>query len=340
MARARFVIAALALLAAALVPAGTAGAATPLPAHVFAPYYEAWTGDSLTSLAQASGTRYYTMAFIEAPSQDQCLPTWNGDPSMGMDSGAFADDIASLRAMGGDVVPSFGGYSADHGGTEIAETCKGVAQLAAAYESVITAYDVSRLDMDVEVNALGRTFSIDRRNKAIKLVEDWAEAQGRPLQIEYTLPVEPGGLEPDGLYVLQNAVANGTRVDVVNIMTFDYYDGVTTEMGGAAIRAARNLHRQLATLYPFKSSAALWAMEGNTMMPGLDDYPGYTELTNPQDARQLERFAAKKGFSTISTWAAQRDNGGCPGTLGSDSCSGIAQTDWAFASILNPFTGS
>ena len=155
--------------------------------------------------------------------------------------------------MGGDVVPSFGGYSADHGGTEIAETCNGAAQLAAAYESVITAYDVTRLDMDVEVNALGRTFSIDRRNKALKLVEDWAAAQGRPLQIEYTLPVEPGGLEADGLYVLQNAVANGTRVDVVNIMTFDYYDGVTTEMGGAAIRAARNLHRQLATLYPFRA---------------------------------------------------------------------------------------
>ena len=236
------------------------------------------------------------MAFIEAPSQDQCLPTWNGDPSMGMDSGAFADDIAALRAMGGDVVPSFGGYSADHGGTEIAETCKGAAQLAAAYESVITAYDVSRLDMDVEVDALGRTFSIDRRNKAIKLVEDWAAAQGRPLQIEYTLPVEPGGLEPNGLYVLQNAVANGTRVDVVNIMTFDYYDGVTTEMGGAAIRASRNLHRQLATLYPYKSSAALWAMQGNTILPGIDDYPGSTERHLPAGRPPGRALRAEEGL--------------------------------------------
>jgi hypothetical protein len=279
------------------------------------------------------------MAFIEAPSQDQCLPTWNGDPSMGMDSGAFAEDIAALRAMGGDVVPSFGGYSADHGGTEIAETCKGAAQLAAAYESVITAYDVSRLDMDVEVDALDRTFSIDRRNKALTLVEDWAVAQGRPLQIEYTLPVEPGGLEPNGLYVLQNAVANGTRVDVVNIMTFDYYDGVTTEMGGATIRASRNLHRQLAELYPYKRSAALWAMQGTTILPGIDDYPAATEVTYPQDARQVERFAARKGFSTLATWAAQRDNGGCPGTIDSDQCSGLEQPDWLFAGILNPFTG-
>src|SRR4051812_26807279 len=365
MARVRFVIAALALLAAALVPARTAEAATPLPAHVFAPYYEAWLGDSLSSLAQASGTRYYTMAFIEAPSQDQCQPTWNGDPSMGMDSGAFADDIARLRALGGDVVPSFGGYSADHGGTEIAETCHSPAELAAAYESVITAYDVTRLDMDVEVDALNRTFSINRRNKAIKLVEDWAEgvaaltglssinrrnkaiklvedwaeAQGRPLQIEYTLPVEPPGLEPNGLYVLQNAIANGARVDVVNIMTFDYYDGVTSDMGHAAIEAARNLHRQLAQLYPSKSSKALWAMEGNTILPGIDDY-GPPEVTYQKDAQRLLRFAQTKGISTISTWAAQRDNGGCPGTLDSDSCSGLVQDDWAFAHILNAFTGS
>src|SRR4051794_1886567 len=152
MARPRFAIAVLALLAWVLVPASTASAqGTPLPAHVFAPYYEAWTGDTLTDLAQASGSLYYTMAFLEAPSRDECLPTWNGDRSMDMSSGAFAEDIASLRALGGDVVPSFGGFSADHGGTEIAETCHSPEELAAAYESVITAYDVTRLDMDVEV---------------------------------------------------------------------------------------------------------------------------------------------------------------------------------------------
>jgi hypothetical protein len=340
MARPRFAIAVLALLACVLAPASTAAAqGTPLPAHVFAPYYEAWLGDSMTGLAQASGSLYYTMAFIEAPSKDQCLPTWNGDPSMGMDSGAFADDIASLRALGGDVVPSFGGYSADHGGTEVAETCHSPEELAAAYESVITAYDVTRLDMDVEVDALNRTFSINRRNKAIKLVEDWAEAQGRPLQIEYTLPVEPPGLEPNALYVLQNAIDNGARVDVVNIMTFDYYDGVTNDMGHAAIEAARNLRRQLAELYPYKSSKALWAMEGNTILPGIDDY-GPPEVTYQKDAQRLLRFAQTKGISTISTWAAQRDNGGCPGTVDSDSCSGLVQDDWEFAHILNAFTGS
>ncbi len=136
-------------------------------------------------------------------------------------------------------------------------------------------------------------------------------------------------------------MANGTRVDVVNIMTFDYYDGVTTEMGGAAIRAARNLHRQLATLYPYKSSAALWAMEGNTLLPGIDDYPGSTEVTDLQDARQLERFAAEEGLLDhldLGGPARQRRLPRHPrlrlSARGSRSPTGSSPP------ILNPFTGS
>ena len=52
--------------------------------------------------------------------------------------------------MGGDVIPSFGGYSADHGGTEIADSCTNVQAIAADYEQVITTLGVTRLDMDVE----------------------------------------------------------------------------------------------------------------------------------------------------------------------------------------------
>jgi hypothetical protein len=40
--------------------------------------------------------------------------------------------------------------------------------------------------------------------------------------LQYTLPVEPDGLESE-VSVLQNAIANGARVSSVNIMVFDYY---------------------------------------------------------------------------------------------------------------------
>jgi glycosyl hydrolase family 18 (putative chitinase) len=320
-------------------PAPAVALGTPLPAHVYAPYFETWTTDSIATVATQSGARYLTLAFVEVATKGSCTPVWNGDSSQPMSAGRYVTDIASLRAMGGDVIPSFGGFSADNGGTELADSCTSVDSIAAGFESVISAYDVTRLDMDVEAKSLSNAAGIDRRNKALKIVEDWAAANGRPLQISYTLPVEPAGLESDGLAVLQNAVANNTRVDVVNIMTFDYYDHVTTQMGAAAISAAQGLHSQLATLYPGKTSAQLWAMEGNTILPGIDDYPKKTEVTYLADAQQLLAFAQANGIGTLSIWAIQRDNGGCPGGRDKNDCSGIVQNTWDFSHLLEPYSG-
>jgi chitinase len=310
----------------------------PIPEHVFAPYFEAWTGDQMTTVAKASGARYFTMAFLQTATTGSCTITWNGDPSSTMSAGLFVQDLSTLRKLDGDMIPSFGGFTADDTATEIADSCTSVSKIAAAYESVVERYNVTRLDMDIEDNSLSNTAGIHRRSKAIKMLEDWAQAHDRQLQISYTLPTSPSGLEPDAIAVLQSAVANHARVDVVNIMTFDYYDGVTTDMSGAAIGAAKALHHQLAGLYPSKSSGQLWAMEGNTIMIGIDDYPGLTEVSKLSDADKLLDFARSRGISTLSFWAIQRDNGKCPGTNGSDDCSGIVQKTWAFSHVLTPFT--
>ena len=95
----------------------------------------------------------------------------------------------------------------------------------------------------------------------------------------------------------------------------------------------------LATLYPSKTSAELWAMEGNTMLPGIDDYPRKTEVTYLADAQDVRDFARANGIGTLSFWAIQRDNGGCPGLTDSNSCSGIVQGTWDFSHLLEPFAG-
>ena len=41
----------------------------------------------------------------------------------------------------------------------------------------------------------------------------------------------------------------------------------------------------------------------------------------------------------VSIWAIQRDNGGCPGTIDSNSCSGIHQSRWAFSHLLESYAG-
>jgi hypothetical protein len=151
------------------------------------------------------------------------------------------------------------------------------------------------------------------------------------------MPVSPSGLTGSGVKVLENAIANGADVNVVNIMTFDYYDG-TTNMEKAAISEAEGTVAQLAKLYPGKSPAALYAMLGMTLMPGIDDNPTKAEVTTLPDARSLRTWARAEGMNTLSIWAIQRDNGGCPGTNGSNTCSGVTQKPWQFSHILNKFT--
>ncbi len=325
--------------APAMTPALAAG--TPLPAHVYAPYYETYLAPntaSLTDTATASGAKYFTLAFLQSTGKSSCTLDWNGNSAQPLNY--YAADIASLRALGGDVIPSFGGYSADQGGTEIADSCKDVNAIAADYESVITTLGVTRLDMDVEAKSLNNTAGIDRRNKAIALTEQWAAANGIPLQIQYTIPVEQYGLDANGEAVLQNAVTNGATVTSVNIMVFDYYiagEGVVN-MGQAAINAATNTHTQLTSIFTNLTSAQIWNMEAMTLLPGIDDYPKKTEVTYLPDAQTMLNFAQQENMNFLSIWAIQRDNGGCPGTRDSNTCSGSTQNTWDFSHLLEPFT--
>jgi hypothetical protein len=319
------------------VAAAPASAATPLPARVFAPYFESWTGQSPAALSQQSGAKHLTMAFLQTASRGSCTLLWNGDTSMPISSATFGADINTIRAGGGDVIPSFGGFAADNGGTEIADSCTNVGSIAAAFQQVITTYDVTRLDLDIEDNSLTNTAGIDRRNKAIKMTEDWAAANGRTIQFTYTLPTSTSGLVDTGLNVLRNAVSNNARIDFVNIMTFDYFDGQSHQMAQDTMSAANGLHTQLGQIFPGRTSAQLWNMVNVTEMIGVDDF-GPGETFNTADASTVLNWARNTGISGLSFWALQRDNGNCPGGAAADNCSGISQSTWFFSHAFEPFT--
>ena len=323
-----------------LAGAGSANAATvntPLPAHVFAPYWEAYSGDDPLAQSQASGDKYLTAAFLQTASAGSCTAYWNGSSSQPISSSTWGSDFATMQADGGNIIPSFGGYTADHDGTDIADSCTSVSSIAAVYESVITTYNVSRIDLDIEDNSLTNTAGITRRNQAVAQVESWAAANNRSIQFSYTMPTDPTGLSSTGLAVLQNAKTEGATVSVVNIMTFDYYIGTQQEMATDTESAGQGLYSQLQSLYPSDTSAQLWGMIGITEMVGIDDY-GAAETFTQADAGTVLAWAQQKGISTLSFWALERDNGGCVGTGGSDSCSGISQPTWYFSNTFAPFT--
>jgi hypothetical protein len=337
--RAALAAAATAVAAAGLASAGGTAyaAATPLPAHVFAPYFEAYNGDNPVTLSQQSGAKYLTFAFLQTASAGSCTAYWNGSTSQPIAASTFGSDIAAIQASGGNVIPSFGGYSADTTGTDIADSCTSVSKIAAVYEKVITTYNISRIDLDIEANSLTNTAGISRRSQAVARVEAWAAASGRSIQFSYTMPSTTTGMDSSDTAVIQNAISDGATVSVVNLMTFDYYTGTYHEMAKATETAAADGHSQLQSLYPAKSSAQIWGMMGVTEMPGIDDY-GPKETFTQADAATVLNWAKSKGISTLSFWALQRDNGGCPGTKGAGICSGISQPTWYFSHTFEPFT--
>jgi hypothetical protein len=329
---------------AGTAPASAGGTHQPtLPDQVFAPYFQSYNGTDPAAVSRASGAHYLTMAFLQTQTTGSCDILWNGDPATPVAHSRYGPQIATIRAAGGDVVPSFGGYAADSTATEIADSCTDVNRIAAAYEKVVTTYGVTRLDMDIEDISLDNTAAIDRRSQAIHLVQRWADRQHRPLQIVYTLPTAPTGLEQNAINVLASAVKYGARVDIVNIMTFDYYDDQAHEMAADTKTAAAGLLGTLRTLYPHRTTSQLWRMVGITEMAGIDDYgtggeTGPLEVFTLADAHAVVDWATRHHIGELSFWAVGRDNGGCPGTPGSDDCSGIVQGPYQLTHIMAPFT--
>jgi Glycosyl hydrolases family 18 len=310
----------------------------PLPYQVFAPYYEMYdTSTDLAALSQQSGARYLSLAFLETDASGSCSAYWDGATTEPIAASSYGSDIADIQAHGGNVIPSFGGYTADTTNTDIADSCTSVPAIAAVYESLITTYNVPRIDLDVEADSLTNTDGINRRNEAIAMVEAWAAAHHRYIQFSYTLPTFPTGLSPTGLAVLQNAVADGAAISTVNLLTFDYYFGTQQDMVADTESAAAGLFSQLQSLYPTATARQLWHMIGVTEMPGIDDF-GTDETFSTADASTILQWAHRQGIGLISFWALQRDNGSCPGTKGAGACSGVSQPTWYFSHVFEHFT--
>jgi len=235
--------------------------------------------------------------------------------------------IAGLRTAGGDVVVSFGGAA----GTEMAIACTDNASLKAAYLSVINKYSVKRIDFDIEGAAQSDHAANTRRAQVIKAIQA-ERPSGNRLTVTYTLPVLPTGLTADGLGVLQDTVAVGPQVDLVNVMAMDY-GTANSAMGQAAIDAASNTAGQLDFVYPRLTPTQRLAHVGVTPMIGENDVAH--EVFTSADATKVGNWVRDNKVGGLFWWSVARDTP-CPnnGTYVSGSCSGTSNPAWAYASAF------
>ena len=171
---------------------------------------------------------------------------------------------------------------------------------------------MTRLDLDTEEDSLNNYAGIDRRNKAIAMVEQWAARNAPAAQFVYTIPTNTTGPDQGGSYVLQNAVVNHAQIAIVNVMTFDYYDNLPHEMGDETEGAATQIYDRLHELYPGKTSAQLWGMIGVTEDLGVDDF-GPAETFTLADAHDRRAVGSGEGPGRgVLLEPAGRQHGGQP----------------------------
>ena len=250
----------------------------------------------------------FTLAFITGYKDKR--PVW--------DCGVVPDPAVFKKLK--HVVLSFGGAGATT--NEIAGAITSVNKLAEAYTNVMDTYGATELDFDVEGNSIKQADAIERRNKALVRIQ-----KKRPdTKVNFTLPVMPYGLEPDGISLLKNAQREGVQINMVNIMAMDYGQQ-TKDMGEAAIRAANATYAQLQKLGLASTKV------GVTPMIGTNDTA--REVFTLDDARELRRFAdATPWVGMLSFWSVNRDNGSKVDPKASDTHSGIVQKPYEFVQIL------
>ncbi|WP_203349624.1 chitinase [Streptomyces sp. S-9] len=313
-------------LALALAAAGCSAGDTAADADAagrapvaYAPYVNASTA-SATDAAGSPTT--YNLAFVIS-SGDGCAPAWDGVQDV--DDAQVTSRIAALARTGADMRVSFGGAHGD----ELAAACDTAEDLAEAYGAALDAAGATRADFDIEGDDLTDSPSVDRRSEAIALLQE--ERDG--LEVTFTLPVMPSGLDEESLALLKSANDHDLEVTTVNLMTMNYAESYDGDMGDYALEAARSAHAQLRDVFGL-SGAEAWRGMALTPMLGVNDVAN--ETFTLEDAEQVRAFAEDHGVAWVSVWSAFRDRP-CDGDAADDpltDCSGVEQEAGAFGDAL------
>ena len=314
------------LVITALAPA-PARALTPGAILRASPYeYFGWgRPPRVRHVMAVTGVRAFTLAFVL--SDGTCNPKWDGERPL--KGGSDQAGIRRIRAAGGDVVASFGGWS----GAKLGQRCTTPADLAGAYEKVIDAYHLKAIDIDIEHTEVASAAVRQRVIDALELVRANG-APGHRVAISITIGTGLHGPEGPELDLIHRAAASGLRVRVWTIMPFDFGSPVA-DMGHASITASEGLKRRLMAAFGFSAREAYHRM-GISSMNGATDEAD--ETVTLADFHAIRAYARRHHLARFTFWAANRDRS-CGPLDDADSCSGLTQEPLAFTKVIARYHG-
>ncbi|MEV4323865.1 carbohydrate-binding protein [Microbispora rosea] len=286
-----------------------------------APYlYEGWGNPpNPATVMNATGVKQFTMAFML--SGGGCTPAWDG--SRPLSGSADASAISQIKAAGGNVQISFGGWS----GNKLGPNCSSSSAFASAVQQVINAYNPAAVDFDIENSDEFENEAVqDRILGGLKIVK-----QNNPnVKVVVTFGTSTTGPSWWGTRLINQSKALGVNIDNYTIMPFDFGGGAN--MYQNTVNAAEGLKNALKAAWGWTDAQA-YAHMGISGMNGLSDQQ---ELTSVATWTQIRDWAKSKGLGRLAFWAVNRDRG-CAGGGVVSNCSGIAQNDWDFTRITAGF---
>jgi chitinase len=304
----------------------TVGDGTPPPAGnlAVAPYeYLGWGNPQRpTDVMAATGVTWFTLAFML--SDGGCNPAWDG--SRALTGGSDQSAINSIRAAGGDVIVSFGGWS----GNKLGEKCSSASALAGAYQKVINAYHLKAIDIDIENTEFGNATVRQRVVDALKIVK----ANNAGIVTYVTFGTTPSGPDSTGRDLINKGAAAGLANDGWVVMPFDF-GGHSGSMGQASVSAMDGLEAAVKSAYGYSDDVAFRHI-GLSSMNGKTDEADETVSTN--DFQTILAYARQHHIVRFAFWSINRDRS-CTSGADADSCSGISQQPYDFTRIAVRYAG-
>src|SRR5438067_2769584 len=289
-----------------------------------APYlYLGWGNPpSPATVMSATGIKWFTMAFINA--SGGCNPAW--DSNRALTGSADATAISQIKAAGGQVVPSFGGYQ----GNKLGPNCSSASALAGAYQKVINAYGLKAIDIDIENTEASNATVRQRVIDALKTVKN-----NNPGIKEFvTFGVATNGPDSVGKDLINKGAAVGLTIDGWTIMPFDF-GGHSGSMGQVTINASEGLKNAVKSAYGYTDAVAYQHI-GISSMNGKTDESD--ETVSLADFQTILGYAQQHHIARLTFWSLNRDRQ-CGAGLDGDSCSGVSQAPYAYTKVLVQYTG-
>lgn len=251
---------------------------------------KAYKISSLQDMKRKLNANAVTLAFVVGNSSNE----------MSSDIYGWLEEIKSFQDNGGKVIISFGGAKGPY-----LEDFMNEDEEFEAIDKLLIDTGCKCIDYDVEGSYVSDSKKNDQRSKVLARLQN----KYKDLYVSFTVAVDFSGIPQNGINMLKNAISNGVKIHICNLMLMDYFAALPNGKTWGLVNCdiCEKVKKQLKLLYSSKPDSEIYKMIGVCpMIYKQDDNSIFTI----DDAKTLASYANDNGLGLFSYWSINRDQVG------------------------------